>query len=67
MGLHLSPPLCIETAPIWLLDELEFCSGWSKQMSLASDTFLHRLHLVEKLDNENAYNLSHSHAFIWNL
>jgi hypothetical protein len=24
------------------------------------------LHLVEKLDNDNAYNLSHSHLFICN-
>jgi hypothetical protein len=30
---------------------------------LASDCILHRLHLVEKLDIDNAYNLSHSHAF----
>jgi hypothetical protein len=26
-------------------------------------TFLHRLHLVEKLDNDSAYNLLRSHAF----
>jgi hypothetical protein len=62
MGFICHHIIVLRLLPFALLDELEQCSRTLKPVSLASDAFLHRLHIVEKLNNDNSYNLSHSHA-----